>query len=83
VRLGRRGGEPVAAIDARASVAGYVERLRASAPDRDVPHFDPTQASTDARVVLLLEAPGRRGATVRRGSGFISPDNDDATAENT
>lgn len=66
-----------------APLVAYVERLRAAYPDRDVPHFDPTQASVDARVLLLLEAPGRRGATVRRGSGFISPDNNDATAHNT
>jgi hypothetical protein len=61
----------------------YVERLRGERGQDDIPDFDPTQGGVDARVLLLLEAPGRLGATVRRGSGFISPDNSDPTAENT
>jgi hypothetical protein len=66
-----------------APLTDLVERLRAEGDGRDVPYFDPTQAGTDARLLLLLEAPGRRGATVRSGSGFISPDNDDPTAQST
>jgi hypothetical protein len=66
-----------------APLTAYVRRLREARPDSDVPDFDPTQAGLDARVLILLEAPGRLGATIRRGSGFISPDNDDPTAENT
>lgn len=66
-----------------APLTEYVDRLRVDRHQNDIPYFDPTQAGTGARVLLLLEAPGRRGATVRRGSGFISPDNNDPTAENT
>ena len=49
-----------------------------------VPHFDPTDAGVDARVLMLLEAPGpmTNAGNVRPGSGFISVDNDDQTAEN-
>lgn len=49
-----------------------------------VPHFDPTDAGTEARVLFLLEAPGpmTNAANRRPGSGFISVDNDDQTAEN-
>jgi hypothetical protein len=49
-----------------------------------VPHFDPTDAGVGARVLLLLEAPGpmTNASNPRPGSGFISADNDDQTAEN-
>ena len=46
-----------------------------------VPWFDPTEAGTEARILLLFENPGRR-ADAAQGSGFISPDNDDKSAEN-
>jgi len=51
-----------------------------------VPHFDPAESGVESRVLFLLEAP--RPATnastgvKRRGSGFISVDNNDGTAEN-
>jgi len=50
-----------------------------------VPHFDPADAGVNARVLFLLEAPGPMtdsSSTIRPGSGFISVDNDDLTAEN-
>lgn len=49
-----------------------------------VPLFDPAEAGTDARVLVLLEAPGpmTNPDGARPGSGFISVDNDDQTAEN-
>lgn len=49
-----------------------------------VPHFDPGDAGAQAKVLILLEAPGpmTNGANPRPGSGFISVDNDDKTAEN-
>lgn len=52
-----------------------------------VPHFDPAEAGVDARVLFVLEAPGpmtnaERADGRRPGSGFISIDNDDATAAN-
>ena len=33
-------------------------------------------------MLLLLEAPGPKATTERGGSGFVSPDNNDGTAEN-
>lgn len=53
---------------------------RASVPERRVPWFDPDDAGTRARVLVLMEAPGPR--TLRDSDGgFCSEDNDDATAE--
>jgi hypothetical protein len=50
-------------------------------PD-SVPWFDPTEAGVEAPILLLFENPGRRAA-VDHGSGFISADNDDRSADNT
>lgn len=54
--------------------------------DRVVPSFDPAEAGVDARVLMVFEAPGPmtnpQTGNRRPGSGFISVDNDDATAEN-
>jgi uracil-DNA glycosylase len=47
-----------------------------------VPDFDPTEAGTDAPILLLLEAPGPKATRERGGSGFVSPDNNDGSAEN-
>jgi len=51
----------------------------------EVPEFDPLDGGIDARVLFLFEKPGpmtaRRGK--RAGSGFISRNNNDATAEAT
>ena len=53
-----------------------------------VPWFDPTEAGVGARILLLLEAPGPKATggngprPASRGSGFVSPDNDDQTAQN-
>lgn len=48
------------------------------------PLVDPGDAGSDARVLVLLEAPGpmTNTANARPGSGFISVDNDVRTAEN-
>jgi uracil-DNA glycosylase len=46
-----------------------------------VPWFDPTEAGSEARILMLFENPGRR-ADAAQGSGFISADNDDKSAEN-
>jgi len=45
------------------------------------PWFDPDGGGISARVLFLLENPGRR-ATATGGSGFISADNKDDTAAN-
>jgi uracil-DNA glycosylase len=46
-----------------------------------VPLIDPADAAADARVLLVLEAPGTMADAVK-GSGFISVDNTDQTARN-
>jgi hypothetical protein len=57
----------------------YVAELR----KRDlgeVPHFDPLDGGINARALFLLEKPGPM-AVEAGGSGFISRNNDDRTAE--
>jgi uracil-DNA glycosylase len=63
-----------------APLSDFVRRLRAERGEA-VPWFDPTDAGTEARILMLFENPGRR-ADAAQGSGFISPDNDDKSAEN-
>lgn len=50
-----------------------------------VPEFDPMDGGTNARLLFLMEKPGPmtddRARTGKTGSGFISRDNDDPTAE--
>ncbi len=68
-----------------APLAAYAGRLRAR-PGVEVPDFDPCDGGVAARVLFLLEKPGPMTAPSRpgrSGSGFISRDNDDATAEAT
>ena len=50
----------------------------------EVPYTDPLDAGIDARSLIILEAPGPMTNAFNPvpGSGFISSDNDDATAEN-
>jgi hypothetical protein len=48
-------------------------------PDVSVPHFDPAEAGVAARVLVLLESRGPK-ADAGAGSGFVSVDNNDATA---
>ncbi|OYW54642.1 MAG: hypothetical protein B7Y80_06270 [Hyphomicrobium sp. 32-62-53] len=50
--------------------------------DVDVPYFDPFDGGINACILFLFEKPGPMTAT-GRGSGFISRDNDDPTAEAT
>lgn len=50
----------------------------------EMPYVDPLDAGTEARVLIVLEAPGpmTNAFNTVPGSGFISSDNNDATAEN-
>jgi hypothetical protein len=58
-----------------------VERIRVSKyGDTSVPWFDPTGAGINARVLMLLQDPSK---VAKEGTGFISPDNPDKTADNT
>ena len=62
----------------------YVHRLRAR-DDNEYPYFDPADGGIDATMAFLFEKPGPmtvpKGRDKRTGSGFISRDNDDPTAE--
>ena len=51
----------------------------------EVPEFDPLDGGIDAQVLFLFEKPGPMTAEAgrRAGSGFISRNNDDPTAEAT
>ena len=62
-------------------LSDFVRELRTRQKDDSIPWFDPTEAGTEARILMLLEAPGRQAAP-GQGSGFISPDNNDGSAEN-
>lgn len=71
-----------------APLTAFVERLRAQQGGREsVPWFDPTEAGVNARILALLEAPGPRATGTggprpkANGSGFISCDNNDRTAD--
>jgi uracil-DNA glycosylase len=64
-----------------APLTAFVRRLRAQLGEDSVPWFDPTDAGVEARILQLLQSPGDKAAPPT-GSGFISPHNDDPTAEN-
>ncbi len=56
-----------------------VAQIRADrAVEDQVPDFDPADGGIEARVLLLLEAPGRKALQ----TGFVSRDNPDPTARN-
>lgn len=46
-----------------------------------LPDFDPAEAGAEARVLIVAEAPGPKTNPLNNGSGFISVDNDDPSAE--
>jgi hypothetical protein len=62
----------------------YVKRLRDDS-NWEVPDFDPVDGGTNAKILFLAEKPGPMTSLerpgMRSGSGFISLDNDDPTAE--
>ena len=64
-----------------APLAAFVRHLRAQLGEESVPWFDPTEAGVGARILLLLQSPGPKAAPPL-GSGFISPHNNDQSAEN-
>ena len=65
-----------------ASLTAYTSRLR-EVNSGEVPYFDPLDGGVSARVLFLLEKPGPKTSVQgkREGSGFVSRNNDDATAE--
>jgi hypothetical protein len=65
-------------------LTAYAAKLRLRGSVK-VPEFDPLDGGVDARVLFLLEKPGRMTADGssfrgRSGSGFVSRNNDDPTA---
>jgi hypothetical protein len=46
-----------------------------------VPYLAPVYGGVDARVLFVLRDPGPKTNTELGGSGFLCPENDDATAE--
>ncbi|MFP3637849.1 uracil-DNA glycosylase [Paraburkholderia sp. SIMBA_054] len=66
-----------------APLAAYVEGLRAKYPDWEFQDFDPLDGGVDADLLFLLEKPGPMTSPTgkRKGSGFISRNNDDPTAQ--
>jgi len=66
-------------------LTAYAAQLR-NRPLVEVPDFDPLDGGVDARVLFLFEKPGpmtASGPGQKQGSGFISRNNDDPTAEAT
>jgi hypothetical protein len=69
-----------------AALTTYAARLRERG-SVEVPEFDPLDGGVEAQALFLFEKPGpmtaERGGSKRSGSGFISRNNDDPTAEAT
>ena len=63
-----------------APLTAYAADLRARG---EVPDFDPLDGGCNARVLFLFEKPGPKTSETGGGSGFISRNNDDPTAEAT
>lgn len=62
-----------------APLTRFVEALRSEVGcEAVIPYFDPWDGGVGARVLMLLEAPGRQACN----SGFISRNNPDQTAKN-
>ncbi|KKI37485.1 uracil-DNA glycosylase [Burkholderia vietnamiensis] len=68
-----------------APLTAYVESLRTKHPTWEFQDFDPADGGTEADMLFLFEKPGPMTSSTgkRRGSGFISRNNDDPTAEAT
>jgi len=57
----------------------FVDHLNSQKQFGDVPYFDPMDGGAKARILFLYEKPGPQAD----GSGFISRNNNDGTAETT
>ena len=64
-------------------LASYVANLRNRYPGVEFPDFDPLGGGVTAEILMLFEKPGPKTSLEGGGSGFISVNNDDATAEAT
>ena len=61
-------------------LVALVEGLRSDGKGY-VPNFDPLDGGAEARILFLLEKPGPKTDPRKGGSGFVSRDNNDTTAE--
>lgn len=66
-----------------APLAAFVARLRVAQPGWEFPEFDPLDGGVEADILFLFEKPGPKTSVEGGGSGFISRNNDDPTAEAT
>jgi hypothetical protein len=66
-----------------APLTAFVARLRRTHPTWEFPDFDPFDGGVGATILLLFEKPGPMTSAAGGGSGFISRDNDDTSAEAT
>jgi hypothetical protein len=64
-------------------LAQFVANLRCGHPDCEFPDFDPLDGGVAAEILFLFEKPGAMTSGEKQGSGFISRNNDDPTAEAT
>ncbi|MGR2721932.1 uracil-DNA glycosylase [Chromobacterium sp. W521] len=64
-------------------LTNFVGDLRLKFPDLEFQDFDPLDGGINAEILFLLEKPGPMTSLSgkRQGSGFISRDNDDPTAQ--
>ena len=65
------------------ALSAYVDDLRQRFPGWEFPDFDPLDGGVNADMLFLFEKPGPMTSPLhkRQGSGFISRDNNDPTAE--
>lgn len=66
-----------------APLTDFVQKLRRSHPTWEFPYFDPLDGGCSADILFLFEKPGPMTSAGGKGSGFISRNNDDPTAEAT
>lgn len=64
-----------------APLAAFVAGLRCAHPGWEFSDFDPFDGGLNADLLFLLEKPGPMTSIAGGGSGFISRDNDNPTAE--
>jgi hypothetical protein len=64
-----------------APVNALVDELRASPSQAGVPYVAPIYGGVDARILFLARDPGPKTQDELGGSGFLSLENDDASAE--
>jgi len=86
-RGNRRGSERQRRFEHRydtrvAPINQLVDTLRRErGDDESIPYVDPDSGGVEARVLLLMQDPGPKASAITGGSGFLSWDNDDDSAD--